>query len=98
MFHKNLVDNNKKVFFYNLYLSMHWCKCRCGYEVKMASDYPDYVKQDFDQGEISFLFRSYNPLENRHCKYFKQNEVKEEVLKSPKLRTLISDVSKNICI
>ena len=73
---------------------MHWCKCRCGYKVKMASDYPGYVKQDFDQGEISFLFRSYNPLENRHCKYFKQNEVKEEVLKSPKLRTLISDVSK----
>ena len=59
---------------------------------KMSGLYPDYVKLDFEKGEIPFVLRKYDPPKNRHCKNMTQEQVKEEVMSSPKLKGMITEV------
>ncbi len=57
------------------------------------SDCPaGYVKQDFDQGEVPFVLRRYDPPKNRYSKFWTRPQVQQEVITSPRLKTLIAQV------
>ena len=56
-------------------------------------DLSDYISIDFDTGELSFTFKSYNPEKNSRRRGLTSAQIKNEVLQSSRLRNLIGEVS-----
>ena len=61
-----------------------------------VSDCPaGYVKQDFDLGEIAFALKGYHPTKNRYAKCWTPQHIKQEVLESPRLNTMMAQVDED---
>lgn len=57
-----------------------------------SQDRPGYVKLDFNQGELSFALQRYSPEKYRYGRGKHPENVKDEVMDSPKLRMLMEQV------
>ena len=53
----------------------------------------EHVKLDFDQSSIFYAIRSYTPDKHKYGKNLTYEDVKENVLQNPKLKSLVAEVA-----